>query len=103
MRRVVSATEARIHFGELMREVVRTEEPVMVERGGKPHVVLLSIAQYERLKAAQARDTWREGLEQAIEVGARIKSRRGGWPLTGPEEIVHQTRGEPDAAFSDLR
>ena len=94
MSRVVSATEARIHLGQLMREVVESEEPIIVERGGKPHVVLLSIAQYERLKAVQPTDTWREDLEQAIQVGARIKARRGGWALTAAEEMVRRARQE---------
>ena len=94
MSRAVSATEARIHFGQLMQEVVESHEPIIVERGGKPHVVLLSIAQYGRLKAAQPRDTWREELEQAIQVGAAIKARRGGWPLTAPEEMVRRARKE---------
>jgi prevent-host-death family protein len=33
MGRVVSATEARIHFGELMRQAVESQEPIIVERG----------------------------------------------------------------------
>jgi prevent-host-death family protein len=37
MKRTVSATQARIHFGELMRRVVESQEPIIVERGGKPH------------------------------------------------------------------
>lgn len=92
MSRVVSATEARIHFGQLMREIVESQEAIIVERGGKPHVVLLSISEYERMRAAQPRDTWREGLEEAIRVGARIRARRGGWPLTAPEEVVRRAR-----------
>ncbi len=46
----MSATEARVHFGELMRRVVEGQEPVIVERGGKPKVVVLSVAEYERLR-----------------------------------------------------
>lgn len=103
MTRAVSATEARIHLGELMREVIESQEPVIIERSGRPHVVLLSVSEYGRLKAAQPRDTWREGLEQAIQVGLRIKARRGGWPLTAPENIVRQTREEPDAPLAHLR
>jgi len=103
MSRIVTATEARIHFGQLMREIVESEETIIVERGGKPHVVLLSIAQYERLKAAQPRDTWREELEQAVQVGARIKARRGTWPLSAPDEVVRRTREEQDAPLADLR
>jgi len=91
MMRMVTATEARIHLGELMRQVVANQEPVIVERRGRPHVVLLSMDEYERLKAAQARGTWRQDLERAIQAGARIATRRGARPLPLPEKAVDQT------------
>ncbi len=51
MERRMSATEAHIRFGELMRWVVESQEPVVVERQGQPHVVVLSVDAYERLLA----------------------------------------------------
>jgi prevent-host-death family protein len=42
MERVVGATEARIRFGELMRRVAEQKTCVIVERGGKPWVVVLT-------------------------------------------------------------
>lgn len=57
----VSATEARVHFGELMRHVVDKAEPVVVERGGHPQVVVLSVERYEELVQAQEdRDGWKD-------------------------------------------
>ncbi|MGQ9586720.1 MAG: type II toxin-antitoxin system Phd/YefM family antitoxin [Anaerolineae bacterium] len=102
-QRAVSATEARIRFGELMRRVVETEEPIIVERGGEPHVVVLSVAEYERLQRAQPRQGWRQPLERAVEVGARVAARRGGHPLTPPEEVVCQAREERDVELARLR
>ncbi|NPV06840.1 MAG: type II toxin-antitoxin system Phd/YefM family antitoxin [Anaerolineae bacterium] len=46
MDKVVSATEARVHLGELMREVVESDRPVMVQRAGKEQVVILSVRRY---------------------------------------------------------
>jgi prevent-host-death family protein len=103
MERSVSATEARIHLGELMRWAVENDEPIIVERGGQPHVVLLSIAEYEQLKASGQRQSWQDALDQAVRVGAKIQSRRKGKPLTPPEEIIRQMREEQDAKFADLR
>ena len=102
MDRKVSATEARIRFGELMERAVRDREPIVVERGGKPYVVVLSVAEYRRLQAVQQRESWRDGLEKAIQVGARIKARRGGQPLTSPDEVIRQAREERDASLADL-
>ena len=59
----MSATEARRHFGELLRRVIEDRTPVIVERGGKPQVVFVSLSEYERLRARQAE------RERGMEVG----------------------------------
>src|SRR4030042_1950685 len=60
MERVVSATEARIRFGELMRHAVETQEAIIVERGGKSYVVIMSVEEYERLLKRQQQDEWKD-------------------------------------------
>jgi prevent-host-death family protein len=55
----VSATEARVRFGELMRQAVEGGQPIIVERGGKAHVVVLSMDAYERLFKGQGVRTGR--------------------------------------------
>jgi prevent-host-death family protein len=101
MGRVITATEARIHFGELMRKVVENQQPVIVERGGKPQVVVLSINEYENLLAGQAqREDWRTLLAQAHE---RIRADLGDRQLPPPEDIIRAMREERDAQLMDLR
>jgi prevent-host-death family protein len=46
---IISATEARVHFGDLLRRVYRGQEPVVVEKDGIPVVVILSFHSYEQL------------------------------------------------------
>jgi prevent-host-death family protein len=68
MEHVTSATEARVHLGEVMRWVVENRRPVIVERGGKPHVVVISAGEYERLLAGQREeDDWRDLVCRARE------------------------------------
>ncbi len=100
MDRVVSATEARIHFGELMREAVETGEPVIVERGGKSTVVVLSVERYERLLQGQPREDWKELVSQAR---AQIEADLGGRALPPPEEILSGMREERDEYLVALR
>jgi len=101
MERVVSATEARIHFGELMRWVVESQNPVVVERGGKPHVVVLSVAKYERLRTGeQGLADWKKLVHLARE---QIRSELGDRKLRPPEEVIRQMREERDAQFLALR
>jgi prevent-host-death family protein len=53
MSQVMSATQVRMHFGEVMRRVSSEGEPVIVERGGEPLVVVISLDDYERLRQAR--------------------------------------------------
>ena len=100
MGRVVSATEARIHFGELMRQVVENQEPIIVERGGKSHVVVLSVDEYERLlRGQQQQEDWRELVVQAR---AQIRDELGERELPPSEEILRQIREERDAQLLAL-
>ena len=100
MERVVSATEARIRFGEMMRRAVENQERVIVERGGKPYVVLLSVEEYERLVKGRQREDWKECIARARE---RVRADLGDRKLTPPEEVLQQIREERDAQLLGLR
>lgn len=49
----ISTRTARNQFSDLIGQVHYTSEPVMIERAGKPMVVLLSVEAYEQLLIAQ--------------------------------------------------
>ncbi|MBI3970595.1 MAG: type II toxin-antitoxin system Phd/YefM family antitoxin [Chloroflexi bacterium] len=101
MERTVSATEARIHFGELMRQVVEAKRPVIVERGGKPQVVVLSFADYQRLQADQRRQpTWQGLLAHAH---ALTRSELKDRVLPPVDEIIERMREERDAELTGVR
>ena len=95
MERVMSATEARIHLGELLRYVAEHNEAVMIERAGKPQAVVLSVQEYERLRAAEPKsDDWRTLLQQAH--ASVLRDLAGGKLEPAPEEVVRQMREERD-------
>ncbi len=100
MSQTVSATEARIHLGKLMRRVVESGRPIIVERGGKPYVVLLSVEAYERLVKGQQQEDWRRLVAQARD---RVRADLGGRDLRPPEEVLRQVREERDAQLLGLR
>jgi prevent-host-death family protein len=99
MKRVVSATEARIRFGELMRQAVENRETIVVERGGKSHVVVISVEEYERLLKRQHGD-WRELVHGAR---AQIQAELGDRTLPWPDEILEQVREGRDEQLMDMR
>ncbi len=101
MQRTMSATEARIHFGELMRRVVEQQELVIVEHSGKPHVVVLSVDKYQQLLTAQEeREDWRDLVRQARE---QVQADLGERELTPPEDVLCEMREERDEQLVALR
>jgi len=70
---VMTATEARVHFGELMRRA-RAGETITITRRGKPVAVAMSHALYQELKARKAaRDAAADGAGVASPLDKRDK------------------------------
>lgn len=70
MERAMSATEARVHFGELL-EAVTEGGPVVVERGGRPQAVVVGFAQWQQLQGRSG------GLAEATAIRDRLHARLG--------------------------
>ena len=49
----VTATDAKNRFGQVLEQAQR--RPVIIEKGGRPHSVVLSVEQYETLLRARQR------------------------------------------------
>ena len=97
MERVVTATEARVRFGEMMRRVVEDDEAIIVERDGKRQVVLISIDEYDHYKAKKP--SWEFLLEQSHEL---VAQEMGDRKLPPAEEIISKMREERDGQLQDL-
>jgi prevent-host-death family protein len=76
MSQVMSATRVRTQFGKVMREVMSTGEPVIVERDGEPAVAVISLADLARLQELQSSDIrpanqallkWLDQYEQTVD------------------------------------
>lgn len=94
----VTATEARVHFGDLLRRVNDVGEPVFVERDGKVRAVVVSPEVWAR---ATATDRRREALERLVSLGDRLSQR--GAVVPDAADMIRQDREERDAAIADLR
>jgi prevent-host-death family protein len=45
----MTATQAQMHFGDVIRQVVEDGDPIIVEQAGAPQVAVISLADFERL------------------------------------------------------
>lgn len=95
--RTISATEARVHFGELLDSVTHNGDVVYVERAGVPQVVVIPIALW---KQHQKKDPWAESLRDMEEYWAfmeeELKAGRAKGGHVDVAEIIRKGREERD-------
>lgn len=91
----ITATEARVHFGEIFRRVTENDETIVVERNGKPGLVILPIEAYEMLRRQQIGEYKRpDWLENAIQIGQAIAAERAGKAPIDWDEMIEKGRDE---------
>ena len=92
----ISASEARVHLGEMLRRV-RKGEHIVIEKGGIPTAALIDVSDYEeyrRLKtsgagAAKPRAILSSPTPDGLE---RLKRSFGGWKDMDIEEFRRKIR-----------
>ena len=90
----VSATEARIHFGELLMSA--REAPVLVERQGKPVAVIMSAEHYEGLTGPDS-PSWQDLSRHSREL---VRDSLAGRPLPSVEDMIRAEREDRDGGDS---
>jgi prevent-host-death family protein len=96
MLKTISATKARIHFGDVMKQA--RIAPVIVERGGKAEVVVISKKEYDKLIAASAHADLQKRLDG---LQAQIRLELGVRTLPDSAEIIRPGREERDEQLLD--
>lgn len=94
MEKVVSATEARIHFGGIIRQAQIA--PVIVERDGELVVVILSKRDYDRM--LNPYNDWKAMLSETHRI---IRETPEGKELPDPVEMIREAREIRDEQIAD--
>jgi prevent-host-death family protein len=90
MLKTISATKARIHFGDLMKQAQFA--PIIVERNGKAEVVVISKKMYDQLVAKR-----QANLQKRLDIlHAQIRAELKGKKLPNISKIIRQGREERD-------
>lgn len=106
MNNVMSATDARVHFGEVMRRVSEHDEIVIVERGGSPRVAIISVEQLNRFRQGQQDKDNECGdwFDRTLRTHERIRRAIGNQQLPPAADVIREMREERDAQLlADLR
>jgi len=90
---VVTATEAKNRFGELIKRAYLGEEHLIVKRGGIPVVAIVPIADYERLITPEVLP---DEIAQAVVTGTREELARRNL-LAFLEKVQAKTPEVPEA------
>jgi prevent-host-death family protein len=102
MTRTISATDARVHFGEVLRGVSEDRATYYVERSGTPVAVVIAVEEYEALRQQQqgeyVRPAW---LEDVIQAGQEFAASRVGQPPIDWQKMLDESREERDAQLLD--
>ncbi len=75
MPRKVSASEAKNRLGSIIDWVIENEEEVIVENRGEPTAVIMSAAEYERVRALREKARRAEAMEQMRRLRERVLAR----------------------------
>lgn len=100
MRRSVSATEARVHLGELLRQVRDEHATILIERNGAAQAFLVSVEEYQHLRGGQRSEEWEALLDRTRDL---IRADLAGRRLPPADETIREMREERDANLLGLR
>ncbi len=100
MVRTISATEAKVNFGSVTRQVVDTDEPVIVESHGQPTVAIVPADQLDRLRELEAQDRKRIALERIRQLQVEVSARNQDLTAERADAIADEiVRSAVDALF----
>jgi prevent-host-death family protein len=101
MSRTMSATEARVHFGDVLRAVAERGETVFIERGGKPQAVVVSIDEYKRLKGNMVQGEEEDWWDRVERARARFAEITKGKQIPDADDLINGGREEREAIYFD--
>lgn len=87
--RTVTATEARVHFGEMLRRVKECGEAVIVERAGEPEAVLISMADFRELRRLRPAVEPRTVGERFLAMREEILAEMGDRTLGDVDDLIN--------------
>lgn len=84
MTTAIPATEVKNRFGRVLRQVIQSDNPIIIERDGKPVAVLLSIAAWQALTPPESViATDRAALDSVFGLWAGRPDIDDGWLANG--------------------
>lgn len=87
--RHISATDARVRFGELLTAVKERGETVIVEKSGEPLAAVIPMAEYRRLTRRVLSQEWWDDQRKVAE---ELERNLAGRPYPDERELIDAGR-----------
>ena len=87
--RTVTATEAQVHFGAMLRSVKEHGESVIVERAGEPEAVLISMDDFRELRRLRPIGESRSMGERFLALREEILAAMGDRSLGDVDDLIN--------------
>lgn len=103
MEKRVSATEAKIHLGTLIRKAAEQGETVIVERSGIPRVAIVAFDEFRRMKSGRKHEGQEIILRRIRTLKKILHDRlmREGVTLPDMELMIDHAREQRDGQITD--
>ena len=88
MTRTVTATEAKVRLGSIMKWIAEKKEAIIIESRGQPKVVLIPFQEYEEIRALQEEERRRQALARLEALAERVGARNQDLSLKEAEELA---------------
>jgi prevent-host-death family protein len=87
--RHISATDARVRFGELLDAIKDRGETVIVEKSGEPLAAVIPISEYRRLTRKVLDQAW---WDEQREIAEELERNLAGRPYPDVRELIDAGR-----------
>jgi len=94
MPRTVSATKAKVRFGEMVDWAVEHDDDVIVESHGKPKAVIISYKEYQRVQIRREQEWTELSKEQLRILRKRIARQNQDLSREEADAIAHDVSRE---------
>ena len=89
----MSATEARVHFGEVIRSVNASGDHIVVEKDGKRAAIILSPRRFDELTQRRSADNIIERVREGHRI---IAEAYAGKPIPDAYDLIYGGRDDVD-------
>ena len=94
MPKTVSATEMQNRFGTIADWAVESEDDVIVESRGTPKVVLISFAEYQKLRQWREQERRQEVLQRIRALREEVRARNQDLTEESADALAEEIRGK---------